>query len=61
MKKRFLICLYSYRENNLGKDDVQHLRYALEHVPNLEELDISGNSIEDEGIRSIVFPFLGIV
>lgn len=42
------------RGNNLCKDDVDSLRYALVHVPYLEVLDISDNSIEDEGIRSLI-------
>ncbi|KAL2660284.1 hypothetical protein AAZV13_03G132600 [Glycine max] len=54
-----LLRVLNLRENNLGKDDVQHLRYALEHVPNLEELDISDNSIEDEGIRNLIPYFVG--
>lgn len=45
---RFLLL---FRGNNLCKDDVDSLRYALVHVPYLEVLDISDNSIEDEGIR----------
>lgn len=42
------------RGNNLRKDDAESLRYALVHMPNLEDLDISDNSIEDEGIRSLI-------
>ncbi|KAH1195111.1 Ribonuclease inhibitor [Glycine max] len=54
-----LLRVLNLRENNLGKDDVESLRYALQHVPNLEELDISGNSIEDEGIRNLIPYFVG--
>ncbi|KAF5458282.1 hypothetical protein F2P56_022319 [Juglans regia] len=42
------------RGNNLQKNDVGSLRYALVHMPNLEVLDISDNFIEDEGIRSLI-------
>ncbi|KAG2405966.1 uncharacterized protein HKW66_Vig0052210 [Vigna angularis] len=52
-----MLRVLTLRENNLGKDDAESLRYALEHLPNLEELDISENSIEDEGIRNLI-PYL---
>ncbi|KAM3731268.1 hypothetical protein ACB098_12G150000 [Castanea mollissima] len=42
------------RGSNLRKDDAESLRYALVHMPNLEDLDISDNSIEDEGIRNLI-------
>ncbi|XP_059660223.1 uncharacterized protein LOC132306717 isoform X2 [Cornus florida] len=42
------------RGNNLCKDDVDSLKYALVHMPNLEILDISDNPIEDDGIRSLI-------
>ncbi|TKY62275.1 NLRC3 protein [Spatholobus suberectus] len=54
-----LLRVLNLRENNLQKDDAESLRYALEHVPNLEELDISDNSIEDEGIRNLIPYFVG--
>ncbi|XP_027350538.1 uncharacterized protein LOC113861736 isoform X1 [Abrus precatorius] len=47
------------RGNNLRKDDVESLRYALVHMPNLEELDISDNLIEDDGIRNLSLYFVG--
>ncbi|KAK7336948.1 hypothetical protein VNO77_17502 [Canavalia gladiata] len=47
------------RGNNLRKDDAENLRYALVHMPNLEELDISDNLIEDEGIRNLTPYFVG--
>ncbi|XP_057438459.1 uncharacterized protein LOC130730461 isoform X2 [Lotus japonicus] len=47
------------RGNNLRKDDAESLRYALAHMPNLEDLDISDNLIEDEGIRNLIPSFLG--
>lgn len=45
------------RGNNLRKGDADGLKYALVHMPNLESLDISDNFIEDDGIRSVGFPF----
>ncbi|KAA8550666.1 hypothetical protein F0562_002350 [Nyssa sinensis] len=42
------------RGNNLDKDDVDSLAYALVYMPNLEILDISDNPIEDDGIRSLI-------
>ncbi|XP_020211494.1 uncharacterized protein LOC109796223 isoform X2 [Cajanus cajan] len=54
-----LLRVLNLRENNLGKDDIESLRYALEHAPNLEELDISDNSIEFEGIRNLIPYFVG--
>ncbi|KAK7378547.1 hypothetical protein VNO80_03990 [Phaseolus coccineus] len=54
-----MLRVLTLRENNLGKDDAENLRYALEHLPNLEELDISDNSIEDEGIRNLIPYFVG--
>ncbi|XP_068468835.1 uncharacterized protein [Phaseolus vulgaris] len=54
-----MLRVLALRENNLGKDDAENLRYSLEHLPNLEELDISDNSIEDEGIKNIIPYFVG--
>ncbi|CAD6267984.1 unnamed protein product [Miscanthus lutarioriparius] len=45
------------RENNLQKDDVVDLHKILIKIPNLRDLDISGNPIMDEGIRSLI-PFI---
>ncbi|KAK9281438.1 hypothetical protein L1049_004340 [Liquidambar formosana] len=42
------------RGNNLCKGDVDCLKYALVHIPNLKNLDISDNPIEDDGIRSLI-------
>ncbi|XP_047154185.1 uncharacterized protein LOC124825582 [Vigna umbellata] len=55
-----MLRVLTLRENNLGKDDAESLRYALEHLPNLEELDISENSIEDEGIRNLIPYLVGV-
>ncbi|CAK7349471.1 unnamed protein product [Dovyalis caffra] len=45
------------RGNDLQKDDVESLSYALVSMPNLEVLDISENPIEDDGIRLVESPF----
>ena len=42
---------YHSRENNLQKADVVDLHKILIKMPNLRDLDISGNPIMDEGIR----------
>uniref|UniRef100_A0A6N2KDC7 Uncharacterized protein n=2 Tax=Salix viminalis TaxID=40686 RepID=A0A6N2KDC7_SALVM len=42
------------RGNDLRRDDVESLRYALVSMPNLEILDISDNPIEDDGIRCLI-------
>lgn len=42
------------RNCNLQMDDVDCLRYALVHVPNLEQLDLSDNPIETSGIRCLI-------
>ncbi|XP_073040622.1 uncharacterized protein [Primulina eburnea] len=47
------------RNNNLEKDDADSLRQALVHMPNLQNLDLSDNPIED-GIRSLVSYFMEI-
>jgi len=54
---KFLIWFLSHRGNNLRKDDAENLGYAFAYMPNLEDLDISDNPIEDEGLRSILFLF----
>lgn len=46
--------LLNLRGNNLCKADARDLRSALVHIPNLEILDISDNTIEDDGIRSLI-------
>ncbi|KAK8688580.1 hypothetical protein V6N13_087340 [Hibiscus sabdariffa] len=40
--------------NNLQKEDAGQLKYALVQMPSLEILDLSGNPIGDEGIRSLI-------
>ncbi|XP_073146798.1 uncharacterized protein [Henckelia pumila] len=47
------------RNNNLAKDDANSLRRALVHMPNLQNLDLSDNPIED-GIRSLLSYFTEI-
>lgn len=42
------------RNCNLQRDDVDCLRYALVHIPNLEQLDLSDNPIETSGIRCLI-------
>ncbi|KAK4720218.1 hypothetical protein R3W88_018556 [Solanum pinnatisectum] len=42
------------RNCNLQMDDVDCLRYALVHIPNLEQLDLSDNPIETSGIRCLI-------
>ncbi|KAI9121945.1 hypothetical protein K1719_006634 [Acacia pycnantha] len=51
-----LLRVLNLRGNHLRKDDVESLRYALTRMPNLEDLDLSDNPIEDEGIMSLI-PF----
>ncbi|KAH9728971.1 RNI-like superfamily protein [Citrus sinensis] len=46
--------LLNLRGNNLCKADARDLGSALVHIPNLEILDISDNTIEDDGIRSLI-------
>ncbi|XP_071913220.1 uncharacterized protein [Coffea arabica] len=41
------------RNNNLQRDDVDFLKYALVCMPKLESLDLSDNPIEDDGINKI--------
>ncbi|KAI7752878.1 hypothetical protein M8C21_011594 [Ambrosia artemisiifolia] len=45
------------RCNNLQKDDVDCLKYAMVYMPNLEVLNLSENPLQDEGIRNL-FPYL---
>ncbi|CAN4098097.1 unnamed protein product [Withania somnifera] len=45
------------RNCNLQRDDVDCLRYALVHIPNLEQLDLSDNPIETSGIRCLISYF----
>ncbi|KAI8523159.1 hypothetical protein RHMOL_Rhmol13G0051900 [Rhododendron molle] len=46
--------LSSARGNNLRKDDAACLKNALVHMPNLENLDISDNPLEDDGIMILI-------
>ncbi|CAN8270954.1 unnamed protein product [Cochlearia groenlandica] len=41
------------RGNELDKYDAENLSHALLHMPVLETLDLSGNPIEDSGLRSL--------
>lgn len=45
------------RNCNLQRDDVDCLRYVLVHIPNLEQLDLSDNPIEDDGFRCLTTYF----
>nr|TKW25109.1 hypothetical protein SEVIR_3G094500v2 [Setaria viridis] len=51
------LSVVNLRGNNLQQDDVVDLHKILIQMPNLRDLDISGNPIMDEGIRSLV-PFI---
>lgn len=42
------------RGNELNKYDAENLSHALLHMPGLESLDLSGNPIEDSGIRFVL-------
>ncbi|XP_027167763.1 NACHT, LRR and PYD domains-containing protein 5-like isoform X2 [Coffea eugenioides] len=42
------------RNNNLQRDDVDFLKYALVCMPKLESLDLSDNPIEDDGIKNMM-------
>ncbi|KAI8523158.1 hypothetical protein RHMOL_Rhmol13G0051900 [Rhododendron molle] len=46
--------LLNLRGNNLRKDDAACLKNALVHMPNLENLDISDNPLEDDGIMILI-------
>ncbi|XP_052211050.1 uncharacterized protein LOC127813942 isoform X2 [Diospyros lotus] len=52
-----VLCL---RGNNIQKYDVESLKHALAHIPNLEALDISDNALEDDGIKSLISYFIEI-
>ncbi|PNY13595.1 hypothetical protein L195_g010253 [Trifolium pratense] len=54
-----LLRVLNLRGNNLRKDDAENLGYALAYMPNLEDLDISDNSIGDDGIRYLTPYFAG--
>jgi Leucine-rich repeat (LRR) protein len=43
-----------FRGNELDRYDAENLAHALLHMPGLESLDLSGNPIEDSGIRCVV-------
>ncbi|XP_010495908.1 PREDICTED: NACHT, LRR and PYD domains-containing protein 5-like isoform X1 [Camelina sativa] len=51
------LCKLNLRGNELDKYDAENLAYALLHMPGLESLDLSGNPIEDSGIRSLISYF----
>ncbi|WVZ89122.1 hypothetical protein U9M48_035574 [Paspalum notatum var. saurae] len=51
------LSVLNLRGNNLRKGDVLDLNKILIRMPNLRDLDISGNPIMDEGIRSLT-PFI---
>ncbi|XP_004493854.1 uncharacterized protein [Cicer arietinum] len=54
-----LLRVLNLRGNSLRKDDAENLGNALAYMPNLEDLDISDNSIGDEGIRNLIPYFVG--
>lgn len=54
-----LLRVLNLRGNNLRKDDAENLGYAFAYMPNLEDLDISDNPIEDEGLRYLIPYFAG--
>ncbi|XP_074317237.1 uncharacterized protein LOC141653391 isoform X2 [Silene latifolia] len=49
------------RGNNLRKSDMDDLRFALAHMPVLEELDLADNPIEDDGVKSLIPYFVETV
>ncbi|XP_056845944.1 uncharacterized protein LOC108806476 isoform X3 [Raphanus sativus] len=51
------LCKLNLRGNELNKYDAENLAHALLHMPGLESLDLSGNPIEDSGIRSLISYF----
>ncbi|KFK40400.1 hypothetical protein AALP_AA3G368500 [Arabis alpina] len=51
------LCKLNLRGNELDKYDAENLAHALLHMPSLESLDLSGNPIEDGGIRSLISYF----
>lgn len=52
------ISLVVYRCNNLQKDDIDFLNYAMVYMPNVEVLNLSDNFLQDDGIRLLTFAFL---
>ncbi|CAH2051172.1 unnamed protein product [Thlaspi arvense] len=48
------LCKLNLRGNELDKYDAENLAHALLHMPVLESLDLSGNPIEDGGIRCVL-------
>lgn len=42
------------KSNNLQKDDVDCLKYAMVYMPNLEVLNLSENPLQDDGIKILV-------
>ncbi|KAG7579824.1 Leucine-rich repeat [Arabidopsis thaliana x Arabidopsis arenosa] len=51
------LCKLNLRGNELDRYDAENLAHALLHMPGLESLDLSGNPIEDSGIRSLISYF----
>ncbi|CAN6339998.1 unnamed protein product [Urochloa humidicola] len=51
------LSILNLRGNNLQTDDAVDLNKLLIKMPNLRDLDLSGNPIMDEGIRSLI-PFI---
>lgn len=51
------LSVLNLRGNNMQNGDVLDLHKVLIRMPNLRDLDISGNPIMDEGIRSLI-PFI---
>ncbi|KAG5377612.1 hypothetical protein IGI04_025454 [Brassica rapa subsp. trilocularis] len=51
------LCKLNLSGNELNKYDAENLSHALRHMPGLESLDLSGNPIEDSGIRSLISYF----
>ncbi|KAL5059820.1 hypothetical protein RYX36_031424 [Vicia faba] len=54
-----LLRVLNLRGNSLRREDAESLGYALAYMPNLEDLDISDNPIQDEGIRHLIPYFAG--
>lgn len=57
MKSLESLRVLNLRNCNLQKDDANCLRHALARMPKLECLDLSDNSIEDDGVRSMMTYF----
>ncbi|VVA99819.1 unnamed protein product [Arabis nemorensis] len=51
------LCKLNLRGNELNRYDAENLANALLHMPGLKSLDLSGNPIEDGGIRSLISYF----